>query len=130
MDGGALLSSMVAPVVLINADGLFILSTAQRFGRQVDRLRRLASDADPEEAALTARRARLLHKALAAQYVAMCLFTAAVFSAAASAGAAALLALGGVGALFYSCVLLIVESRTALENVESRAREALGLTPS
>ena len=124
MDGAALLSSMVAPVVLINADGLFILSTSQRLSRQVDRLRRLAGS-EPEAVSRTAWRAELLHGALSAQYAAMCLFTAAVFAAAARRALAAALALLGVAALFFSCVLVILESRASFQNVRREARDAL-----
>lgn len=128
-----LLTAMCAPAVLINACGLFVLSTAQRLGRQVERVRVMSGT--PAQIRLTTRRAHLLQRALAAQYVAICLFVAAVIAVAAtrllgpgSSWLPVLLALAGVAALFYSCVLLLIESREAYDSVHRETTAALART--
>jgi hypothetical protein len=150
-DAGAmpLLSTMFTPVVLINACGLILLSTSQRLSRQLDRLRRLGdlvdavADRDSErgrarllgladQLGLTTRRAHLQQRSLAAQYVSICLFVTTVFAIAAvdalggrCAWLPLALALAGVAALFYACLLLIVESREAFDSVRQETENAL-----
>lgn len=148
-EAAPVLTSMITPVVLINAVGLILLSTSARLSRQLDRLRRLVdlvdavADRDSERGRArlrgladqirrTTRRARLQQGSLAAQYVSICLFVATVISIAAvrgSDGLAAwapdLLAVAGVAALFYASVLLIVESRAAFDSIRQETDSAL-----
>lgn len=128
------LTALCVPAVLINAGALFVLSTSQRLSRQLERVRSLSAAAgglsDDRRVAVsqnivrTARRARLLHRALSAQYVAICLFVATMIAIASlkvlGPGAAwfpVALALLGVLALFAASVLLLLESREAYESI-------------
>lgn len=120
---------MFAPAVLISASALFVLSTAQRLSRQLERVRRAA---DARQLEFATRRARLLQGSLAAQYAASCLFIATIFAiawagarGAGQSRAALALALGGAGALFYASVLLLLESRQAFDAVRQETRAAL-----
>lgn len=147
MDGAplSLLSAMIAPVVIINACGLFVLSTSQRLSRQIERVRHLASSTraagEPEtrrhledQLVRTARRVRLLQHSLAAQYISICLFLLTIFAIAFShlLGGRLLwspvaLALTGVSAFFYASVLLILESRAAISTIRRETAAALRL---
>lgn len=144
-----LLTAMCVPAVLINACGLFILSTAQRMGRLLERVRTLSNTAEalsgaPGERAAARRkttsvlmrhnshRARLLHHSLVAQYTAICLFVSAMIGIAvvhiagpSAAWAPLALAFGGVLALFTASVLLLVESREAYETIRRETAQAL-----
>lgn len=150
-EGGSLsvLSAMFTPVVLINACGLFILSTAQRLARLIERVRKMGDLAETLQAAegdrakarrllvadqlgRTARRAHMMQRSLAAQYVSICLFVATVFAIAAvqflggrGAWAPLMLALAGVLALLYACVMLILESREAFDSIRRETEFAL-----
>lgn len=134
------MTAMVAPVVLINACGLVLLSTAQRLGRQVERIRlltgQLGTDAKKdsmieEQLNRTARRARLLQGSLSAQYVSICFFVLSVFAIAFVALAGRFswlpvaLALAGVVAFLYAAILLIIESREAIASVRREIDFAL-----
>lgn len=143
------LSSMITPVVLINACGLILLSTSQRLSRQLDRLRRLVdlvdavADRDSErgrsrlrgladQIGRTTRRAHLQQRSLAAQYLSICLFVATIFAIAAVnfidgryAWAPIALALTGVAALFYASLLLIIESSEAFDSIRQETENAL-----
>ena len=138
----SVLSAMVTPAVLILASSSLILATSNRLSRSVDRVRAItervteeAKDEDrtllPEERDLllqqlgrTARRAKLLTRTLTRLYMALAIFIAAsmaigVVAVTGVAYAWIALFLGFVGALllFWSSVLLIMESRIALTTV-------------
>ena len=138
----SVLSAMVTPAVLILACSSLVLATSSRLVRAVDRARaiseRVADLAREEERTMlqeerallnaqlgrSARRARLLTRAMTALYMALGIFVATSVSL----GVVALfglpwawislaLGLAGVALLFYASVLLIVESRIALTAV-------------
>lgn len=138
----SVLSAMVTPAVLILASSSLVLATSNRLSRAVDRTRTLsesltaeARDEErtllPEERALlleqlgrTARRAKLLTRALTRLYMALTIFIATsvaigVVAVTREAYAWIALGLGFIGALllFWSSVLLIMESRVALASV-------------
>ena len=138
----SVLSAMVTPAVLILASSSLILATSNRLTRAVDRTRTLsekitdeAKDEErtllPEERTLlldqlgrTARRAKLLTRALTRLYMALAIFIATsvaigVVAVTRVAYAWIALGLGFIGALllFWSSVLLIMESRVALASV-------------
>jgi hypothetical protein len=136
----AVLSAMITPAVLISACGTLILSTSQRLGRVMERVRiwsdRLdaalpstqTGEVDRETVTLafaqlddTARRVRLLQWALTAFYVAVGVFVADMVTI----GVMALtkvdavwptvgMGLLGAGLLFFGCIVLIGEARLAL----------------
>jgi hypothetical protein len=135
-----LLTLIVAPAVLTNASSVLALSTANRFGRVVDRSRQLVEEMEKArgDAELNAirfrqvgrlrRRAGFLLRAQTCFYAALGLFVVAalvsVLGAALAAGhplgyqtaALAGFAVGSAAALslFYGCTLLIRETRLAL----------------
>ncbi|HEX6910614.1 MAG TPA: DUF2721 domain-containing protein [Longimicrobium sp.] len=138
----SVLSAMVTPAVLILASSSLVLATSNRLTRAVDRTRAIsesisdeAKDAErtllPEERDLllaqlgrTARRAKLLTRALTRLYMALAIFiaTSVAIGVVAVTGVAyawVALGLGFIGALllFWSSVLLILESRIALTTV-------------
>ena len=138
-----LLTLIVAPAVLTNASSVLALSTANRFGRVVDRSRQLVEETEKargdadlnvirvRQVGRLRRRAGLLLRAQTCFYAALGLFVAAalvsVLGAALASGhpvAYRLAALAGfaVGAsagfsLFYGCTLLIRETRLALQSL-------------
>lgn len=136
------LTAMVTPAVLILASSSLVLATSNRLGRAIDRTRaiservaELAREEDRtmlhEERALllaqlgrTARRTKLLIRTLTRLYTALAVFiaTSVAIGVVAVAGApyawvALLLGFIGAGLLFWSSVLLILESRIALASV-------------
>jgi hypothetical protein len=138
----SVLSAMVTPAVLILASSSLILATSNRLTRAVDRTRAIAEritdearDEErtllPEERALlleqlgrTARRAKLLTRTLTRLYMALAIFIAtsvAIGVVAVTGVAYAWIALGlgflGALLLFWSSVLLIMESRISLATV-------------
>lgn len=138
----SVLSAMVTPAVLILASSSLILATSNRLTRAVDRTRtiteRLTEEAKDEERTLlpeerelllaqlgrTAQRAKLLTRTLTRLYMALAIFIATsmaigVVAVTGVAYAWVALLLGFVGALllFWSSVLLIMESRIALSTV-------------
>lgn len=138
----SVLSAMVTPAVLILASSSLVLATSNRLSRAVDRTRtiseRVTEEAKDEERTLlpeerdllvqqlgrTARRAKLLTRALTRLYTALAIFIATsmaigVVAVTGVAYAWIALLLGFVGALllFWSSVLLILESRIALTAV-------------
>jgi uncharacterized membrane protein len=138
----SVLSAMVTPAVLILASSSLVLATSNRLTRAVDRTRTIseriteaAKDEErtmlPEERALmlvqldrTARRAKLLTRTLTRLYMALAIFiaTSVAIGVVAVTGVAyawIALLLGFLGALllFWSSVLLIMESRIALATV-------------
>lgn len=140
----SVLSAMLTPAVLILASGSLILSTSSRFGRVIDRVRELLGKLEEvaegenrielveERRELIFRmldssttRARILQRAVATLYVALCMFVATSVAI----GIVALtrinqtwipLALGFTGAvlLFYGCILMLIETRLAMKNVQ------------
>jgi len=138
----SVLSAMVTPAVLILASSSLILATSNRLSRAIDRTRALsemiteeARDEErtllPEERAMlleqmgrTARRAKLLTRSLTRLYMALAIFiaTSVAIGVVAVIGvpyAWIALGLGFIGALllFWSSLLLILESRIALTAV-------------
>jgi Flp pilus assembly protein TadB len=136
------LSAMVTPAVLILASSSLIVATSNRLGRAIDRTRTLserivdlAREEDrtmlEEERRLlfaqlsrTARRAKLLTSAMRRLYMATAIFiaTSVVLGVVAALGGpyawvALLLGLAGAALLFWSSLLLILESKVALTSV-------------
>jgi hypothetical protein len=132
---------IVAPAVLTNASSVLALNTANRFGRVVDRSRQLVAEKSFGDLELNAlrvrqvgrlrRRAGLLLRAQTCFYAALGLFVAtalvSVLGAALAAGHPAgylVAAIGGFASgsaaavsLCYGCVLLIRETRLALQSL-------------
>ncbi|HVH12479.1 MAG TPA: DUF2721 domain-containing protein, partial [Longimicrobium sp.] len=138
----SVLSAMVTPAVLILASSSLVLATSNRLSRAIDRTRtiteRVTEEAKDEERTLlpeerelllqqlgrTARRAKLLTRALTRLYTALAIFIATsmaigVVAVTGVAYAWIALLLGFVGALLQnrSSLLLILESRIALTAV-------------
>jgi hypothetical protein len=131
----AILSAMIAPVVLISAGASLTISTANRLARAVERTRNLlkryeelakttvvdeSAEAETmmlyDELLLSTRRSRLLQRALASLYLTISTFVAAsvVLGVVAIVDRGyswmpLLLIMLGAGLLFYSSVLLIAE---------------------
>ena len=149
----SVLSAMVTPAVLILASSSLILATSNRLSRAVDRTRAIsesisdeAKDEErtllPEERALllqqlgrTARRAKLLTRALTRLYMALAIFIATsvaigvvAVTGVAYAWIALVLGFIGAGLLFWASLLLILESRISLTAVydEMEFVQALG----
>jgi len=147
----AVLSAMITPAVLISACGLLILSTSARLTRAVDRVRAMIAALDAllgqaDEAIVQMRRqhvesqlerltlrSRLIQRALTSFYVALGAFVATILAIALTAFVSALawgptvLALAGTLVLFYGCVLLIRETRLAVESVDREMAFVLAL---
>ncbi|HEX8391768.1 MAG TPA: DUF2721 domain-containing protein [Longimicrobium sp.] len=139
----AALSAMVTPAVLILASSSLVLATSNRLTRAVDRTRSITeniidlSNAEEDRTMLaeerelllhllerTARRTKLLTRALTRLYMALAIFiaTSATLGLVAAlglpyAGFALFLGMVGAGLLFWSSVLLILESRLGLASV-------------
>ncbi len=135
----AVLSAMITPAVLISACGTLVLSTSNRLGRVVDRVRdlsdrfeRLHTDSRSElhgekrsvilaQLELSMKRARVLQQSLTMLYVAIGIFVATtvaigVIGASGSsryAGVPVLFGLIGSVFLCYGSGLLILEARLA-----------------
>ena len=149
--GLSLLSAMITPAVLISACGTLIFSTSTRLARVVDRVRNLSiqiehlfrSDALPfaeerrreveMQLAMYARRARLVQGSLTSFYVALGLFVAVTIAIGFTPFAPAIgwvpAALGMVGTLvlFLGCVLLINETRLAVQSLKAETTFTLRL---
>lgn len=135
----AILSAMITPAVLISACGSLAISTANRLGRTIDRVRRLsdqftelAEGVEPEkdagrramlfdQLARATRRTRLLQRAMTRIYLAISVFVATSVAigivAVTGEGYAWIpitLGLGGAALLFHASVLLIAESQVQL----------------
>jgi hypothetical protein len=139
-----ILSAMITPAILIMASGSLILTTSQRLGRSMERVRKLAEqlskvlekkELTPEELSeksfllelilRATRRSRLLQRAMTSLYLTLSVFVATSIAIAVFdvldlpyAWAITLLSLMGAGLLFYASLLLIVESRIALQAVD------------
>ncbi len=138
------LSAMITPAVLVLASGSLIMTTSQRLGRVIERTRKvgdrfkelakseLAPDQLKEERAvlftqlsMATRRAKLLQRSMVCLYTAVCVFvTTSVaigivdltnFSA---TWIPLMFGFIGAGALLYASILLIMESRVALQAVD------------
>ncbi|HKX26435.1 MAG TPA: DUF2721 domain-containing protein [Blastocatellia bacterium] len=135
------LSAMITPAVLISACGTLVFSTSNRLARIVDRVRELiakmeqlsaAEEVDfPEERRheierqleIQVRRSRYIQRALTSFYVSLGMFVGTTVAI----GIVSLLrtsmwlpnVLGIVGTLvlFYGCMMLIVETRMALQAI-------------
>jgi len=147
----AVLTAVVAPAILTNASSVLCLGTSNRIARVVDRTRVVASEIVSFEAGTSEyllrvnqlerlqARAQLLFRALRITYASLGAFAAAalisvigsamafyelrlVFQAAAVAG----LAIGafGVTGLVSGCVLMVQETRLALQNISEEAEFA------
>jgi hypothetical protein len=141
----AVLTAMITPAVLISASGTLILSTSERLGRVVDRVRSLSdrlqelSRGDTEVEFLKERRvmlfdqldkltsrSRLLQRALTTFYLAVGVFVATsvaigivAFSAARFGWVPVVLGLIGATFLFYGSMLLVFEARLALSTTHA-----------
>jgi hypothetical protein len=139
----SVLSAMVTPAVLILASSSLILATSNRLSRAIDRTRTIServadlAHAEAERTMLaeersllfeqlgrTARRTKLLTRAMTRLYTALAIFIATSVSIGVVAVAGvpyAWIALGlgffGASLLFWASVLLIMESRIALQAV-------------
>jgi hypothetical protein len=150
--GLSLLSAMITPAVLISACGTLIFSTSTRLARVVDRVRNLSGqierlfgdDAPPfaeerrreveVQLAIYARRARLVQGSLTSFYVALGLFVATTIAVGFTPFAPAIgwvpAALGIIGTLvlFLGCVLLINETRLAVQSLKAETAFTLRLS--
>lgn len=133
------LSAMITPAVLILASGSLILTTSNRLTRVVDRVREMVVDIEALDAAPTehaeekrtllfaqldrsTRRARLLQHAMTRLYSALAIFIATSVSIGAVAlsglhvgGLPLVLGFFGAGLMFWASIILIFESRLALQ---------------
>ena len=138
-----ILSLMIAPALFMTATGSLIVSSNNRLGRIVDRIRVLIDQSDkiarPEntldfpELRLQALRAEIDHlhtrnsrirSAAALLYLAFIMFVGASLAIAIDfvlkhqiSGAPGILAVAGVGALLWGCIYLFLETRTATNTV-------------
>ena len=146
--GLAILTSMITPALLLSASGTFILSTSNRLGRCVDRIRRISEQLEyqvdpatqkplsPERTQMllrmldySGRRARILARVMISFYLAAGAF---VFTSVAIGVASMLVdrlswmpvSLGIVGALFmsYGGLRLIFEARLSEESLLEEIR--------
>jgi len=147
-----ILSSMIAPVVLILACGSLITITSQRLTRVIDRCRSLIdqlkelvqnSEAPAETATSETQlllflmdkathRTRLLQRALTTLYISLGIFIATSLSLgildvinSRRTWLPVLLSMLGAIMLFYTSVLLITESRLARQAINRELNEAL-----
>ena len=142
------LTSAITPAVLILATSSLISATSGRLGRVVDRARRLGDEFEAlaatapserlsaaelaEERALAydqlrkaTSRAILLQRAMSALYLSLALFVGSSVTIGLESAIGwqhpavpVLIAMGGVGVLFYSTLLLLAESRIALRAID------------
>ena len=150
--GLSLLSAMITPAVLISACGTLIFSTSTRLARVVDRVRqltvqieRLFTDREVRygeerrrevEAQLGfyARRARLVQGSLTSFYLALGLFVATTIAIAITPFAPRLawlpsvIGIAGTLVLFVGCVLLINETRLAVQSLKAETAFTLRLS--
>jgi hypothetical protein len=134
----SILSAVITPVVLISASALLTLSTATRMSRVLERARAMSElleefektrpgDTEERHSMLVAqfrrakKRSELLSRALGSQYASISAFVATSVAIGASsvwqgfpAFLAVLFGFAGVMLLFYSSVLLIIDSRIGL----------------
>ncbi len=149
----AILSALLAPTILISACGSLTISTANRLGRSVDRVRRLsdelrtlvdqgARDADRDERILfiydqierSTLRTRLLHRALTSIYAALGTFVATsvaigivILSNERVSWLPTVTSAIGVTLLFYACLMLIRETSIARHAIDAELDYILAL---
>jgi hypothetical protein len=141
LTAGGILAEMITPAVLISASGTLVLSTSNRLGRVVDRIRVLAEVAEDlpedsraedvvekrvqvaEQVVWLSMRLGLLQTALTTFYVGIGLLVAASFTVGLSASAKGALAwipvgfgLLGAMALLLGAVMLVREARLAVSS--------------
>lgn len=131
----AVLSAMIAPVVLISSCASLTISTSARLGRAIDRMRRMLErfeevvreNGDIDESMMlyeqlhaSTRRTKLLHNALTSLYISLSMFVASsvILGIVATTNenyAWIPLVVGMVGAvsLLYSGIMLITETQIA-----------------
>lgn len=150
--GLSLLSAMITPAVLISACGTLIFSTSTRLARVVDRVRHLSAQierlfADEHvrfleerrrevevQLGFYARRARLVQGSLTSFYVALGIFVSTTIAIALTpfvprlAWLPSVLGIAGTLVLFAGCVLLINETRLALQALKSEMAFTLRLS--
>ena len=140
----AILTSMITPALLISACGTFILSTSNRLGRVIDRVRVLSDKSDElmkaaqdvhmleerrqmlfDQMDKLSTRAQILAKSLTVFYIAAGVFVATsvaigVVSVFEQRYAWFPVVLGLIGALFlfYGSMMLIVEARLAVSTLK------------
>ena len=138
---------MITPALLISATGTFILSTSNRLGRVVDRVRGISEKIDElmhptaeidlieerkemmiGQLVKLSSRADLLQRSLTAFYLAGAFVACSVAIGVAAwirseqAVIAVALGLVGGGVLFYGSVMLILEARLAVSSLRSETR--------
>jgi hypothetical protein len=136
---GDILGAMITPAVLISASGTLVLSTSNRLGRVVDRIRKLTTEAEglPDESAAVeivekraliadqvgwlTKRLRLLQTAIILFYASIGLLVASSLTVGLSVTAKGMLgwvpiglALTGATGLMCGALLLVREARTAV----------------
>ncbi|MES1022857.1 DUF2721 domain-containing protein [Gloeocapsa sp. BRSZ] len=153
----AILSAMITPAVLITACGSLILTTSQRLGRVIERTRRISEQFEKlpqtkddilvQERQIillhllnrATQRSRLLQRALMYLYLTLSIFVAtsvaigifAVFGQTQLqryAWIPSLFGMVGTGILFYTSLLLIMESRIAVGAVDDEMDFVLRLS--
>ena len=136
------LSAMITPAVLISACGTMVLSTSNRLARIVDRVRDLIGKIEelstskeidfPEERRIAiegqlgiqVRRSRYIQHALTSFYVSLGTFVGTTVAIAvvsllrSSMWLPNLMGIGGTLVLFYGCMMLIAETRLALQSLD------------
>jgi uncharacterized protein DUF2721 len=149
-----LLSAMITPAVLISACGTLVFSTSSRLARIVDRARKLTQQIEDLAAGriadfvaerrahvdgqltIQSRRVSLVQNAMVSLYLALAIFVgtaiaiALAFLATFAVWIPAALGFAGTLVLFRACLLLIQESRLAVQAVKTEmafARRLQGL---
>lgn len=147
----SLLTAMITPAVLISACGTLIMSTSMRLARIVDRVRELSIQIEPlflgevtdfaderraeveRQLAVHTRRGKIIQNALTGFYISLAFLVAATVSIGLTTlvrqlnWLPAVLGMAGTVALFYGSVLLIAETRLALQSVNSEMQFTLQL---
>lgn len=137
------LTAMITPAVLISACGTLILSTSQRLGRVVTRVRELSMQVENlsrgtkdelvtlrmtvifDQLGRQARRARLLQRSLNMFYMAVGIFVITSFAIGITGAIGltkypwvpATLGIVGLGFLCYGSALMVLEARLALRTI-------------
>lgn len=145
----AVMSLIVAPAILTNACSVMAMSTSNRLARAVDRARELSKQLEDSDAKATPTMARRLRELTAAEFRALLLLRAlrSLYAALAGFASAALVSLLGavlfqlsypsivqflevvavlagfvaVGVLIHAAVLLVRETRIAVQVLQERA---------
>lgn len=135
------LSAMITPAVLILASGSLLLTTSQRLNRAIDRARTVSDiltnsklmntytherkELLMQQIVSSTSRAWLLQRAISSICFALAIFVATSMSIGVIElthinyiWIPAVLGMGGIGALFYSTILFILETRIAYRSVQ------------